>query len=334
MINNIKETQLPKISITIPTYNESQNIETCLSSIFNQDYPLELLEVLVVDDLSNDNTLELAKKYNVKIITSGHRDAEISKMIGLHNTSGDLFMYLDADIELVGTDWFRQIVEPLIEDNSLSGSFPRFIPKKSDPAISRFLRYHELELDPVFQFFCTEISETVIENKEKYKICKFDPPKVPPIGICVYRRNILENVIGDMKKFMDIDVPVILSKKGFNKFSYVPSCGIYHSNIKGLIEIIHRRQRNIDQIYLPNIETREFTYFNLKNTYDIIKIGFWMIYANLFIPSLIKGFYKTLKNKDIACMYEPIVAMLLTDAILLSFIKNEKGRKFMLNIFK
>jgi glycosyltransferase involved in cell wall biosynthesis len=333
-MGEIIRAQLPKITIAIPTYNEKENIERCLSSIFNQNYPKDLLEVLVIDDISTDNTIELANKYNVKIIVSGNKDAEISKMIGLHNASGELFMYLDADIELVGTDWFRQIVKPLIEDESIVGSFPRFVPKKSDVAIGRFLRYHELELDPVFQFFCTEISDTILEDKKEYLICSFNPPKIPPIGICVYRRKILENVIVAMKKFMDIDVPVILSKKGFNKFSYVPSCGIYHTNIKSLKEIIQRRQRNIDKVYLPNVETREFTYFNLKNKCDIFKIVFWIIYANLFLPSLIKGFYKMSKNKDIACMYEPIVALLLTDCIAFGFLKNGTGRKMIKRMLK
>lgn len=318
---------LPKISIIVPTYNESQNIGRCLSSIFNQNYPQELLEVFVVDDISTDNTVELAKEYDVEIIISGHKDAEISKMIGLQKATGDLFMYLDADIELVGTNWFIQIVKPLSEEPTLTGSFPRFVPKKSDPAICRFLRYHELELDPIFQFFCTEISDTIVEDREEYKICEFHPPKIPPIGICVYRRKILVNAIGSMEKFMDIDVPVILSKKGFNKFSYVTSCGIYHTNIKSLKEILQRRQRNIDQVYLPNLETREFIYFNLKNKYDVIKIIFWVIYANLFVPSLIIGFFKMFKNKDIACMYEPIVTLLLTDHIAFGFLKNGTGRK-------
>src|SRR3972149_7307367 len=94
MTDRIISAKSPKISITIPTYNESKNIEKCLLSIFNQDYPLELLEVLIIDDLSTDNTLDIAKKYNVRIINSGHKDPEISKMIGLHNSSGDFFMYL------------------------------------------------------------------------------------------------------------------------------------------------------------------------------------------------------------------------------------------------
>lgn len=217
------------------------------------------------------------------------------------------------------------------ENPSLIGSFPRFIPKPTDVAIGRYLRYHPLELDPLFQFFCTEIRDTIIEDKGAYKICEFYPTKIPPIGICVFRKKILMKIIGNLEKFMDIDIPVILSKNGYNKFAYVSSCGVYHVNVKSLRELIQKRLRNIDRVYLPSMETREFKYFNLANWRDILKIFFWIIYANLFIPKFVKGVYKAFKNKDISSMYEPIVAMALTDAIVWGFLRNKNGRKFIIN---
>lgn len=327
---------LPTVSIIIPTYNEEKNIKTCLNAILKQDYPSKLIEIIIVDNRSTDKTVDIVNQYKRKyphislIFNDIEKDAETSKMIGLHKSKGELFLYLDADIEIVGADWFSKLIRPLTTDSSFTGSFPRFIPKPDDVAIGRYLRYHPLELDPVFQFFCTEIKDTVIEKKDNYEICEFHPQKIPPIGVCIYRKEVLMKTIGKMKKFMDIDVPVILSKNGYNRFVYVQSCGIYHINIKTLSEIIKRRQRNIDQIYLPNIETREFTYFNLKNKSDILKIALWVIYANLFLPKLAEGLYKTIKNKDIACMYEPIVSILLTETIVLGFLKNKNGRNLFL----
>lgn len=332
------EVTLPKVSIVIPTYNEEKNIRTCLNAILRQNYPKDLIEIIIVDNRSTDKTINIIKEYmennkNMRLLFNDiAKDAEISKMIGLRNAKGELFMYLDADIEVVGKDWLIKLVKPLIDDSSLVGSFPRFIPKPDDVPIGRYLRYHPLELDPVLQFFCTEISETIIEDRGSYKVCKFNPPKVPPIGICLYRKNILIRTIGDKDKFMDIDVPVILSKKGYNKFAYVPSCGIYHVNVKSLGDLIRKRLRNIDKVYLPNIENREFKYFDLKNKRDFLKIIIWIIYSNIFIPKLIKGIYMSVRNKDIACIYEPIVTMILTNAIIFGFLKNEKGRKMIKNI--
>lgn len=323
---------LPSVSIIIPTYNEAENITMCLDAIIRQDYQSELIEIIIVDNVSVDETIEIVKRYMTKhsnimlAFNEVAKDAEVSKMIGLQQAKGELFLYLDADIQVVGRDWLTRLINPLIERYSLVGSFPRFVPNPMDTAIGRYLRYHPLELDPVFQFFCTEIKETIVEHRVDYEICEFHPPQIPPIGICIYRREVLIEAIGNMRKFMDVDVPVILSKKGSNRFAHVSSCGIYHTNVKNIREIVRRRCRNVKQIYLPNLEMREFVYFNREDRKDLMRIAWWAIYANLFVPSLAKGIWKTLWNKDLACMYEPVVAMVLTDAIALEFLKSEKGR--------
>ncbi len=328
--------KLPTISIVIPTYNEEKNIGTCLDALLKQKYPLSLLEIIVVDNISTDQTLEKVKQYegklNVSIIFNKiKKDAEISKMLGLRNGKGELFLYLDADIEVVGDSWLYEIVKPLKEDCTVVGSFPRFIPKPSDEALGRYLRYHPLELDPVFQFFCIEIDKTVVEDRKTYKVCEFNPSKMPPIGICVYRKEPLMKTIEGLEKFMDIDVPVILSKFGYNRFAYVPSCGIYHINVRNLKDLVQKRSRNLDKIFLPNLESREFKYFDLNSVQDILRIIVWTFYANLLIPKTIKGILMTAKYRDIACMYEPIVTVLLTDSILYAFIRNKKGREIIRN---
>jgi glycosyltransferase involved in cell wall biosynthesis len=327
----------PSISIVIPTYNEEDNIKTCLDALFRQKYPLDLLEIIIVDNMSTDRTVEVAKHYTeafptiLIICNEIAKDAEISKMLGLRKAKGELFLYIDADIEIVGDDWLYKLAKPLIENRTLTGSFPRFVPKPGDAALGRYLRYHPLELDPIFQFFCTEIEDTVIEDKQEYQICEFHPPKIPPIGICLYRRKILMRTIGIMEKFMDIDVPVILSKNGYSRFAYVPSCGIYHVNIKSLKDLVRKRLRNIEKIYLPTVENREFKYFSLKSKGEVFRIIVWIIYANLFIPELVMGIVLAIKNKDAACMYRPIVSFLLTDTIVYAFVKDEKGRRLILN---
>ena len=60
-------------SIIIPARNEQENIERCVSSILNNDYPEKLYEVIVVDDFSDDATSFIVKKMqerfpNLKLI--------------------------------------------------------------------------------------------------------------------------------------------------------------------------------------------------------------------------------------------------------------------------
>lgn len=312
---------LPSISIIIPTLNEENNIEKCLNSVFKQYYLPNLYEVIIVDNGSIDKTLEIVSKYNVKIIKNKIKDAEISKIIGLRESNNEYFIYLDADIEIIKKDFFLKLVRPFIFCEDIAGSFGRFYPKKEDSAVGRYLRYHPLELDPVFQYFCTDIEKTIISKEKKYSICCFKYPNIPPIGICLYKKKYLLECLKDVDKFMDIDVPCLLSLKGHNKFAYVSDAKFYHVNVKNLFDVINKRMRNLKIIYLPNEENRLFQYFNLKSSKDIFKIVIWVIYANLFFPAFFKSIYMSVKNKDLAFLYESLLAFSLTDAICFGFLK-------------
>ena len=51
------------ISVVVPVYNAEKYLDKCIQSIINQKY--SNLEIILVDDGSKDNSLELCKKYAV-----------------------------------------------------------------------------------------------------------------------------------------------------------------------------------------------------------------------------------------------------------------------------
>mgnify|MGYP003352745261 FL=1 len=51
------------VSIIIPARNEEDNIGRCLESILAQDYPMEMMEIIVVDDQSDDRTVEIVNSF-------------------------------------------------------------------------------------------------------------------------------------------------------------------------------------------------------------------------------------------------------------------------------
>ena len=56
----------PFVSIIVAAHNESQNIKICLNSLLNQDYPQDRMEIIIVDDRSEDNTDLILKEYEAK----------------------------------------------------------------------------------------------------------------------------------------------------------------------------------------------------------------------------------------------------------------------------
>ena len=103
---------LPKISIIIPTNNESQNLPLLLSdlSIINQE-----AEVIVVDSNSEDKTEEIAKIYSAKIYKSKIKSRGLQLNIGAKKAKGEWLIFIHADSRL-DKNFSREIKRLLIGD--------------------------------------------------------------------------------------------------------------------------------------------------------------------------------------------------------------------------
>ena len=60
---------LPKVTLIVTTFNNEETIGSCLNSIHNLDYPKDLLEIFLIDACSKDSTLDIAKKYPIKLLS-------------------------------------------------------------------------------------------------------------------------------------------------------------------------------------------------------------------------------------------------------------------------
>ena len=86
---------MPKFSIIIPVYNVEKYIKKCLDSVFNQSY--KDFEVIVVDDGTKDNSMELVKKYDVKIINQENMGLSEARNNGVKKAKGEYLIFLDSD---------------------------------------------------------------------------------------------------------------------------------------------------------------------------------------------------------------------------------------------
>lgn len=92
-------TSCQMISVIIPTKNEGGVLGQCLDSIFSQH--VNPIEVIVVDGGSTDNTLDIAKKYDVRIIKEGRFSSPANaRNLGAEYAKGDVLLIMDADIIL------------------------------------------------------------------------------------------------------------------------------------------------------------------------------------------------------------------------------------------
>lgn len=95
-----REEAAEKVSIIIPMYNASPYIKRCILSVLSQTY--RNIEVVIVDDGSNDNSKEIVKEFarndkRVKVYSQKNKGANIARINGINHATGYYTMFLDAD---------------------------------------------------------------------------------------------------------------------------------------------------------------------------------------------------------------------------------------------
>jgi len=109
----------PLVSAIITTKNEEENIENCLKSIRKQTY--KDIEIIVVDNNSNDRTKEIAEKFTDNVFNHGpERSAQ--RNFGIKMARGEYVLYLDTDM-MLSSGVIEECVKKMERDNNLAAFY-------------------------------------------------------------------------------------------------------------------------------------------------------------------------------------------------------------------
>lgn len=99
---------MKKVSVIIPVYNSEKYILECMNSVINQTY--KNLEIIVIDDKSTDNSINIIKSIKDKRIRiiqlEKNSGAAIARNKGIEVATGDYICFLDSD-----DYWFNRKIE-------------------------------------------------------------------------------------------------------------------------------------------------------------------------------------------------------------------------------
>lgn len=113
---NPEEYDLPFISVIIPVKNRPDDLRDCLSSIFGIRWNKERLEVIVVDDGSDDNTPQVAEELGAVVVqreTSG--GPSVARNAGAEIAKGDVLAFIDSDCTVDET-WLLDLAPYIMAD--------------------------------------------------------------------------------------------------------------------------------------------------------------------------------------------------------------------------
>lgn len=130
----------PRVSIVIPARNEETNLPRLLSALKNQS--TAAFEILVVDDASLDRTAEIARSFGARVLTPPEKpEGWMGKcwacQFGAEHASGELLLFLDADVDLAPDGLYRLIAAYEKNQTALSVQ-PFHLPKRAYEQLSLF----------------------------------------------------------------------------------------------------------------------------------------------------------------------------------------------------
>ena len=208
----------PKISIIVAAYNSQDTIEDCLKSIMAQNYPKDHFEIIVMDGGSKDNTVKIAKRFPIKVL-SIRINCPAAYNYAMKIASNPILGYIDADAK-VEVDWLKKLVTHLNEPQvaGVSGSIETW---NQDNSWARSIGY---------------------ELKARYQRIGKYTGRIATMNLLM-KRSVIEEVGGwdeNLPSQYDTDLGFRISAKGW-KIAYEPTALCYHFN-RPTLKAFYRQQ--------------------------------------------------------------------------------------------
>ncbi len=329
------------VTIIIVARNAMKTLPECLSRIQNQTYNNDLIEILLIDGGSIDDTIKYATNNKVKVINGGYSDnQEARRYIGAKQASGEILLYLDADNFLPDTDWLKIMMFPFSRPKVVC-SFTKWF--GLDSSLSMFDNYYALlgGNDPVA--FYLRKHDRVLLNSDKLpygaklfskekniEYVKFSHDKIPTLGcngFLVKKSYFDQLCYKSPDMFYHTDAHVDLLKKNKDVLYAIVSTTVIHATGGTLLLNLKKRLRykHIHSDRLANY--RKYKVFDSKSNKDRLRLILIIIRGLTLVDPLFFAIINFYKTRRIEWLLHPIATFSMVCAYGLSVLTSIKYRE-------
>jgi glycosyltransferase involved in cell wall biosynthesis len=163
-MKNIK--QLPLVSIITPSYNQGRFIRQCIESVLTQDYPR--IEYIIIDGGSTDETIDIIKEYEDKLIWISEKDEGQSDAInkGFKMAKGEIIAWLNSD-DTYEPRAVSNSVKYFMEDKDIVLTYGEgYITNDQDERVKKFDATQEFDLWTLIHVWDYIMQPTTFFKKE------------------------------------------------------------------------------------------------------------------------------------------------------------------------
>ncbi len=211
----------PLVSIIVGVRSMENTIGNCIESLLNQDYIS--VEIIIIDDGSDDQTSEIVKNYPVRLIRTEKRGISHARNLGYLEAKAEFVAYTDADCVVV-PNWLSTLM-PHFKDPkvALIGGMTVF---QTDGSISSLYRQVEFQ----------KRNQNILDGEVFWA----GGPG------CVFRKKVLDEVGGFNPQWTygeDAEISFMISEKGY-KILKEPKAISYHAPESGFKKLIRKGYRD------------------------------------------------------------------------------------------
>jgi len=227
----------PKVSILVPTYNEEDVIQFKLKNLVKVKYPEGLMQIIVVDSNSSDQTVKLVRDFaarhpenNIQLLVEGERRGKSASLnFALKNCEGEIVIVSDADCF-----WPSEILE-------------RTMPFLADPTVGA-VSGPKILLNPE-QSWVTKTEDAYLNsmNMVRFGESKIGSTLLFEGGFSAYKRGLLDSFDPYNTGSDDCGSVVKLAEKGYRAIC-VPEACFYSAFPKSWKEKLSIKVRRANQL--------------------------------------------------------------------------------------
>ncbi len=216
----------PSVTIVIPVRNRREDLAVCLDSLAKLRYPADKIEIIVVDDASSDDSLQVARRYPVKTVALKiHKQVSYCRNLAARQARGELLAFIDSDCT-ADPLWLKELVPTFCDPavGAVGGMVDSYFQEKG------LDRYEKVKSS-------LQVSTWFKRSNEKEQFFY-----VPSCNLLIRRNLFLE--LGGFREDLHVGEDVDLCRRLQNHgedLEYRPVGTVYHKHRNRLLPFCRRR---------------------------------------------------------------------------------------------
>lgn len=298
----------PTFSFVLPALNASGTLfERALASIRAQDYPQDLVQIIVADGGSTDATRSDAERYGARVIDNPNRLAEWGVKEGMLVSDSEIVVIFASDNELVGTDWLVRVAALFDSDPDLAAVYGRLVSGDDDSALNKYVAL--IQSEPLNWFLNRNLDAYLAACPPGQDgFSHFDVEPLRPLiwganGLAVRRAFALP--LWERPGYVaDVDAFHAMVSAGHARVAYTQHPYVFHHQVATMSDFRRKWRRNATEHLVTQSSTRQLDW--------VLVPGFrkrallWGIYSVVPVFSIADALRRALHDRSVYWLFHPV----------------------------